>query len=202
MSAYSEQSLMKLAVTTYTYRVSRNIGPTLYCFLLAYMYYVLIQNAEVAGVLKEFPLHSRENWVQFSLVHSRGSPNVYLCKNWGTLDISGCSWSCSGAPAAWSPPRSWRQRATGTSSRWAEAGPGHSWAAEQNKKRKGCLTSEDCLLLLPPISRCQLPNPGDPAEGWCLVTSGDCLIITPEQRTTRCTITEKAPSTRAHLRHY
>ena len=44
---------MKLAVTTYTYRVSRNIGPTLYCFLLAYMYYVLIQNAEVAGVLKK-----------------------------------------------------------------------------------------------------------------------------------------------------
>ena len=27
------------------------------------------------------------------------------------------------------------------------------------------------------------PPPGDPAEGWCLVTSGDCLIITPEQRT-------------------
>ena len=44
---------MKLAVTTYTYRVSRNIGPTLYCFLLAHMYYVLIQNAEVAGVLKK-----------------------------------------------------------------------------------------------------------------------------------------------------
>ena len=156
MSAYSEQSLMKLAVTTYTYRVSGNIGPTLYCFLLAYMYYVLIQNAEVAGVLKK-SLHSRENSVQFSLVHSRGSPNVYLCKNWGTLDISGCSWSCSGAPAAWSPPRSWRQRATGTSSRWAEAGPGHRWAA-------GCLTSGDCLLLLLSNLPLSAPQPGRPSR--------------------------------------
>ena len=58
---------------------------------------------------------------------------TYLCQNWGTLDI--CSWSCSGAPAAWSPPRSWRQHATGTSSRWAEAGPGLARAGQQSKAK-------------------------------------------------------------------
>ena len=47
---------------------------------------------------------------------------------------------------------------------WAR--PGQSWAAEQSKKRKGCLRSEDCLLphCSPPISRCQLRHPGDPAR--------------------------------------
>jgi len=95
---------------------------------------------------------------------------TYLCQNWGTLDISGCSWSCSGAPAAWSPPRSWRQHDTGTSSRWAEAGTGLARAGQQSKwqskKRKGCLRSEDCMLphCSPPISRCQLRHPGDPAR--------------------------------------